>query len=163
MWDQATSGKAKRVAGLPDAARCMLAQGAGVGGGSLIYANVHIEAPRELFDLGSPAESPGPIWSPFYATRRADDAAASRVPENQVPERLKSFGRRHALSGFETRFRPLRSPSRFDDEWRYGREQPFDAHALTEMDQRARQRAGHVCPLRQLLFGCPVGRGIRST
>jgi cholesterol oxidase len=53
-----------------------VAQGAGVGGGSLIYANVLIEAKRSLFDSGWPAEISYDELTPYYA-RRSDDAAPS--------------------------------------------------------------------------------------
>src|SRR5438128_8955755 len=33
----------------------MVVQGAGLGGGSLIYANVHLRAPHEVFNRGWPA------------------------------------------------------------------------------------------------------------
>jgi cholesterol oxidase len=45
----------------------MVVQGAGLGGGSLIYANVHLRAPQEVFRQGWPAEYNRMMLDPYYA------------------------------------------------------------------------------------------------
>ncbi len=113
-----------------------------------IYANVLIEASRELFDRGWPAEINWSDLAPFY--ERVERMLQPRcVPENQVPERLNVLRKAACASGFETRFRPLPVAITFDDEWRYAPRAAVRRHAFPEMDQRARQRAGHVRALRQ--------------
>jgi cholesterol oxidase len=44
----------------------MVVQAAGLGGGSLIYANVHLRAPHEVFDQGWPAGYSRPMLDPYY-------------------------------------------------------------------------------------------------
>ena len=46
----------------------IVAQGAGVGGGSLIYANVSVEAKPELFNQGWPLEITYAELKPYYET-----------------------------------------------------------------------------------------------
>ncbi|MBV8774392.1 MAG: GMC family oxidoreductase [Deltaproteobacteria bacterium] len=46
--------------------RMMVVQGAGLGGGSLIYANVHLRAPHEVFNQGWPAAYNRPMLDPYY-------------------------------------------------------------------------------------------------
>src|SRR3954469_25340934 len=40
---------------------------AGVGGGSLVYANVQLKAPRDVFDHGWPAAIDADVLDPWYA------------------------------------------------------------------------------------------------
>ncbi len=44
----------------------MVVQGAGLGGGSLIYANVHLRAPKEVFNHGWPSGYSRPALDPYY-------------------------------------------------------------------------------------------------
>ena len=44
----------------------MVVQGAGFGGGSLIYANVHLRAPHAVFQHGWPAGYTRPMLDPYY-------------------------------------------------------------------------------------------------
>ncbi len=44
----------------------MVVQGAGLGGGSLIYANVHLRAPNEVFQQGWPAGYGRATLDPYY-------------------------------------------------------------------------------------------------
>jgi cholesterol oxidase len=44
----------------------MVIEGAGLGGGSLIYANVHLRAPQEVFDRGWPAGYSRVALDPYY-------------------------------------------------------------------------------------------------
>jgi cholesterol oxidase len=102
----------------------MVAQGAAVGGGSLIYANISCEAPRSAF-AGWPAEITYDELKPFY------DAVASfmnvqRVPENQPTERMKLMKDAADAIGHGARFKRLELAVSFDPAWSY--EQP-DPHA----------------------------------
>src|SRR5262245_34541811 len=45
----------------------IVVQGAGVGGGSLVYANISIDAKRETFDSGWPPELTYSELQPYYA------------------------------------------------------------------------------------------------
>ncbi len=58
--------------------------GAGVGGGSLHYANVSIDAPPDAFDSGWPPEITHPNLAPYYA--KAKEMLRGRpIPRQQMP------------------------------------------------------------------------------
>src|SRR5579885_883805 len=59
-----------------------VAQGAAVGGGSHIYANISVEAPPASFAAGWPAEIGYDALRPFYA-RVADMMEVAPVPAGQ--------------------------------------------------------------------------------
>src|SRR6266851_5756110 len=63
-----------------------VAQGAGVGGGSLIYANILVEPKPELFEDGWPPEITLEGLAPYYKTV-GEMMSAQAVPTNQWPAR----------------------------------------------------------------------------
>lgn len=64
-----------------------VAQGAGVGGGSLIYANVCIDARPEMFESGWPSEVDYDSLKPFYE-RVTDMLKPAFLPDNQLTPRF---------------------------------------------------------------------------
>ena len=156
VWDQAHPEKRNGWLDFRLQRGVSVAQGAGVGGGSLIYANVLIEASRELFDRGWPAEITWSDLAPFY--ERVERMLQPRcVPQNQVPERLNVLRQAACASGFETRFRPLPVAITFDDEWRYSRERPFDAmHSRKWINEHGKEQ-GTCVHCGNCYIGCPVG------
>jgi cholesterol oxidase len=69
-WNNPTNGWLWQVGqGLFDVkhfSQMMVVEGAGLGGGSLIYANVHLRAPKEVFNQGWPAGYSRPKLDPYY-------------------------------------------------------------------------------------------------
>src|SRR5262245_49231371 len=63
-------------------------QGAGVGGGSLVYANISIPAKRATFDSGWPAEITFDGLAPHYAAV-GTMLNVKPVPQTQWPARTK--------------------------------------------------------------------------
>src|SRR3546814_11640448 len=98
-------------------------QGAAVGGGSLIYANVSVEAQPFVFDKGWPAEISYAALQPHYA-------AAGRMlnvqdlPDNQLTERFKLMHESAEALGHGARFGKLPLAVTFDPEWHYGLDDP---------------------------------------
>ena len=93
-----------------------VAQGAGVGGGSLIYANVVIEPPAALFDDGWPEVITFAELKPYY--QRVDAMLRPRVvPDRQLPLRFKLLREAGAALGHADRFRPMPLAVTFDDDW----------------------------------------------
>jgi cholesterol oxidase len=101
-----------------------VAQGAGVGGGSLIYANVSLDADPSVFDDGWPAAINGDVLAPYYAMV-GEMLGVYRLPENQWTERTRLMKEAAIAIGEGQRFRPVELAVTFDDDWRY--DQP-DAH-----------------------------------
>lgn len=100
-----------------------VALGAGVGGGSLIYANVQAEAPRERFESGWPPEITYEELKPYYS--RVDQMLKPRVlPERQLTQRFRLVREAAAAAGYQSRFRPMPLAVTFDEEWHYGLDEP---------------------------------------
>jgi len=96
-----------------------VALGAGVGGGSLIYANVQAEAPRELFASGWPDEISYDELKPYYD--QVDRMLKPQVlPEGQLTRRYQLLRDAAAATGYENRFRPMPLAVTFDEDWHYG-------------------------------------------
>jgi cholesterol oxidase len=100
-----------------------VAQGAGVGGGSLIYANVSVEAKREQFEEGWPPEITYDELRPYY-DRVGRMLNVQTVPENQLTERYKIVKEGAEKLGYAARFRPLPLAVTFDPEWHWGQKDP---------------------------------------
>lgn len=81
-------------------------QGAGIGGGSLVYANISMEARPDVFDKGWPAELSYGELKPYY-DRVAKFMNVQRVPENQVPERFKLMKAAAEANAYGDRFMPM--------------------------------------------------------
>ena len=121
VWDQAHPEKKHGWLDFRLQRGVSVAQGAGVGGGSLIYANVLIDARPELFDDGWPPEITYSGLAPHYA--RVEQMLKPRaVPQGQLTERYKLVQKAAAATGHHARFRPLPVAVTFDDEWEYGAE-----------------------------------------
>jgi cholesterol oxidase len=102
-----------------------VAQGAAVGGGSLIYANISCEAPAQVFEQGWPEEITHRELKPYY------DAVArfmnvQRVPDNQWTERMKLMREAAEKIGQPGRFQPLELAVSFDRDWSYDQPDPFN-------------------------------------
>jgi cholesterol oxidase len=91
-----------------------VAQGAGVGGGSLVYANISVEAKPETFDSGWPSEITAASLAPHYA-EVGRMMEIRPVPQTQWPERTKLLKDAAKAAGWEDRFRPLGTAVRYDN------------------------------------------------
>jgi cholesterol oxidase len=95
-----------------------VAQGAGVGGGSLVYANVSCEAPDHAFHAGWPAEIRYADLKPYY-DRVKTFMKVRCVPETQWTARMKLMQAAATNAGFANRFAPLELAVAFRDDWTY--------------------------------------------
>jgi cholesterol oxidase len=118
LWDHA---RPERRPGWLDVRRfpsMTVAQGAGVGGGSLVYANVSCEAPEAAFETGWPPEVRYQDLKPHYDRVRAF-MNVKTVPETQWTARMALMKRAAEAAGFAGRFAPLELAVTFDDAWTY--------------------------------------------
>lgn len=95
-----------------------VAQGAAVGGGSLIYANVSAVPDRAIFDSGWPEQITWDLLAPYYATV-GGVMNVQKVPNSQWPERTRLMREAAAAIGAEDRFQILDLAISFDPEWHY--------------------------------------------
>ncbi len=129
--------------------------GAGVGGGSLVYANISVDAKRDTFTSGWPAEITYELLAPHYA-EVARMMEVKHVPEAQWPERTKLMYEAADKAGWKHRFRPLDLAVRFDNDWRYGQPDSHD-HARSKNEQNLHGIEQGTCVHLGLCdIGCPV-------
>jgi cholesterol oxidase len=134
-----------------------IAQGAGVGGGSLIYANVSIDAKPEVFWNGWPLEINGDVLKPYY--ERVGAMLKSRVlPDGQHTERLKLMQEAAQAIGKQARFRKVELAVTFNDEWSYDLPNATDdSHSRTWTNVHGRQQGTCVhCG------NCDIGCQVRA-
>ena len=128
-------------------------QGAAVGGGSLIYANISCEAPEETFQSGWPAEITYRELKPYY-DRVKEFMNVQRVPANQWTERMKLMQRAAGAIGEPARFQQLELAVSFDKEWHYGLE---DCHNVERHSKRFRNTQGVEQGTCVHLGNCDIG------
>jgi cholesterol oxidase len=95
-----------------------VAQGAAVGGGSLIYANVSAVPPRHIFDAGWPSEITWQEMAPYYK-QVGEFMNVQQVPDGQWPRRMQLMKEGADKIGEGGRFGKLELAVSFDPEWRY--------------------------------------------
>jgi|SRR5712671_23352 len=93
-------------------------QGAAVGGGSLIYANISAEAPRAAFETGWPPELTFTELKP-HTDRVAKVMNVQALPPSQWPRRTELVKESAEAIGAGDRFQPLDLAVSFDPDWRY--------------------------------------------
>jgi len=92
----------------------MVATGAGVGGGSLIYANVCVDAPPIVFRSGWPSQITADEMQPYYA-QVAEVLEPQMIPESQVNPRMDMLNLAAANMGAAARYRRLPLAVKFDE------------------------------------------------
>lgn len=81
-------------------------QGAGIGGGSLIYANISVEARPDVFERGWPQEITYDVLKPYY-DRVAQFMNVGEVPPSQRTERSRLMQRAAEAAGYGDRYRQV--------------------------------------------------------
>jgi cholesterol oxidase len=155
VWDQAHPEKKNGWLDFRAQRGVSVAQGAGVGGGSLIYANVVIEPPEALFASGWPERVTFAELKPYY--RRVDAMLKPRiVPEQQLNARFRLLREAGAAIGHAHRFRPMPLAVTFDDEWREGAAPPpGSSGSRTWINEHGREQ-GTCVHCGNCYLGCQV-------
>jgi cholesterol oxidase len=92
----------------------VVATGAGVGGGSLIYANVCVDAPDLVFRSGWPSQITAEDMKRYYC-KVAEVLKPQIIPETQFNPRMAMLSRAAAEIGAGARYHPLPLAVAFDD------------------------------------------------
>jgi len=132
-----------------------VAQGAGVGGGSLIYANISCEPRPDIFTRGWPKEITHQELKPHY------DAVASfmnvqQVPANQWPTRTKVMKEGADAIGKSNRFAQLELAVSFDPDWTYNQPDPHDFAKSKRFVNKQGIEQGTCVHLGNCDIGCDV-------
>ena len=130
-------------------------QGAGVGGGSLVYANISVEAKPDTFAQGWPPEITFDVLAPHYA-RVGTTMNVKKVPANQWPARTRLLKEAAEKLGYGDRFRPLELAVTFDDTWSYDQPDPFNPDKSKPVTNAQGQQQGTCVHLGECDIGCPV-------
>lgn len=102
-----------------------VAMGAGVGGGSLVYANVFVPAIPDAFKTGWPPEITFDELKPYY-DRVGRMLKVRTLPDNQLTQRFKLMKEAAEKAGFKDRFQKLPLAVNFSENWHYDLEDPFN-------------------------------------
>ena len=155
IWDQALPEIHNGWIDMRFLRRMWVAQGAGVGGGSLIYANISIDAKPMVFAAGWPSEISFSVLQPYYE-RVADMLGSRPLPEGQLTARFELMRDAAAKTGAADRFRKLDLAVTFDDEWSYSLPDPTDPRHSKSLTNRFGKRQGTCVHCGNCDIGCAV-------
>ena len=155
VWDQERPEKRNGWLDLRLFPRVAVAQGAGVGGGSLIYANISVEATRDLFERGWPPEITYDELKPYYQAV-GTMMNVQKVPENQWPERTKLMKEAADRTGYGDRFQQLDLAVSFDEGFSYELDDPHDISHSKKFANAQGQEQGTCIHLGNCDIGCDV-------
>jgi cholesterol oxidase len=130
-------------------------QGAGVGGGSLVYANISIPAKPATFTSGWPPEITFQELAGPYA-KVGKMLNVSKVPETQWPQRTKLMKEAATNAGFADKFQPLELAVRFDETWNYQLPNPHATARSVMKDNGHGKMQGTCVHLGNCDVGCDV-------
>jgi cholesterol oxidase len=133
-----------------------VAQGAGVGGGSLIYANISCVAPDIVFKTGWPPEISLEVLQPYYATV-GTMLNVQEIPQKQWNPRMKLMQEAAAKLGDAKRFYPLPLAVTFNPDLQYSFDQePSEANSKPFAKNRFGAEQGTCAHLGECDIGCRV-------
>jgi cholesterol oxidase len=92
----------------------VVATGAGIGGGSLIYANVCVDAPDRVFCSGWPSQITAAEMARYYL-RVGDMLQPQQIPVGQANPRMLMLQEAAGKLGVSSRYRHLPLAVKFDD------------------------------------------------
>ena len=130
-----------------------VAQGAGVGGGSLIYANVSINAPRETFQSGWPKEITYDKLLPYYE-RVEHMLKPQYLPDNQLTPRFKLMRDAARATGAEDRFRKVPLAISFNPNTTFPDQQPVQQERRITFQNRFNRDQGYCIHCGNCDIGC---------
>lgn len=132
-----------------------VAQGAGVGGGSLCYSSVVMDAGPETFAEGWPPEITPEELAP-YADRVRRMLRVQAIPENQRTARFKLLERAAERAGWGERAGAVPLAVSFDPSYSYDLPDPIDAKHSRPFTNEQGVRQGTCVHLGNCDIGCDV-------
>jgi cholesterol oxidase len=135
--------------------KMIVAQAAGVGGGSLAYSSVTLEALPSCFDRGWPPEITYSALKPHYDTV-ARVLNLQTLPDGQLTERLKLTREAAGKLGHQSRFSKAPLAVSFSPDWHYGLDDPFDRRHSRSFVNPQGQQQGTCIHLGHCDIGCEV-------
>ena len=134
-----------------------VSQAAGVGGGSLAYSSVALEANPALFATGWPAEITYGELKPYYDTV-AKVMNLQTLPDGQLTQRFKLAREAAEKIGHADRFAKVPLAVTFSPEWNYQLKDPFSPqHSRTHTNAQGQQQGTCIH-----LGNCDIGCDVRA-
>ena len=130
-----------------------VAAGAGVGGGSLIYANVSIDAHPEMLDSGWPSPISAAELAPFYA-RVATMLRPETLPDNQLTPRYRLMREAAERTGASDRLRKLDLAVSFDPDGTFPDARPASEAATKTFTNAFGRQQGYCVHAGNCDIGC---------
>ena len=130
-------------------------QAAGVGGGSLAYSSVALEANPALFANGWPAEITYAELKPYY-DRVAQVMNLQTLPDGQLTQRFKLAREAAEKLGHAGRFSKTPLAVSFSPEWNYQLNDPFKPQHSKTFTNAQGQQQGTCIHLGNCDIGCDV-------
>lgn len=130
-------------------------QGAGVGGGSLIYANVSIDAKQECFASGWPTAITAATLAPYY-DRVAEMLKPVVIPDAQETHRTKLLREAAQSVGEIARFRKVPLAVAFDPQERFPDSRPIGETANCSFVNEFGKTQGFCIHCGNCDIGCKV-------
>ncbi len=135
--------------------RMTVAQAAGVGGGSLTYSSVAVEAAPDVFAEGWPQEITYAELKPYYDTV-AREMDLQVIPDNQLTRRFTLARDASRNLGYADRFAKAPLSVSFSNDWHYGLEDPFNPRHSRQFVNAHGVRQGTCIHLGNCDMGCDV-------
>lgn len=129
--------------------------GAGVGGGSLHFANVVIDAHEDFFKAGWPPEINFQVLAPYYQ-KVSDVLHPRRIPSNQQSNRTKLLKEAALLAGFAAQYDEVDLNIKFDDNYSYDASRVPRAEDSVMTPNADGIPQGFCVHLGACVLGCPV-------
>ena len=136
--------------------RMAVVQGAGVGGGSLVYGNVSIPASPHTMNGGWPRPISYDELVPLYE-RVGEMLRVGELPDTQLTPRTRLLREAAQATGDGARLRKLPIAVNFDPEWSYDLPEPFSAKHSKRFVNAQGKTQGTCIHCGNCIFGCPVG------
>jgi cholesterol oxidase len=155
IWDNADPAALNGWLDLRVFEHMAVAQGAAVGGGSLIYANISAIPPESVFAQGWPAEISFSGMAPYYETV-GKVMNVQTVPDTQWPLRTKLMKEAAESIGAGERFRKLDLAVSFDPGWTYEADEPGDVTKSKTFTNAQGISQGTCTHCGNCDIGCPV-------
>src|SRR2546423_6608800 len=130
-------------------------QGAGVGGGSLIYANVSAEAPAVTFESGWPPEIKGAELAPYYKAV-AGMMGVQTIPATQWNPRTFLMNEAARRANYSKRFRLVPLAVSFDPKLTLDPQHPPNVAAARTFMNGEGIEQGYCAHTGECDIGCPV-------
>jgi len=155
LWDEDEPEKQNGWIDFRNFGDMSIAMGAGVGGGSLIYANVSIEAKPEAFEQGWPEAIDYAALKPYYDITGVM-LNVQTLPASQWTPRTHLMKEAAEAVGAGDRFTVVPQAITFDPEWRAENDDSFDyRHSKSWVNAQGKEQ-GTCTHCGNCDLGCPV-------